>query len=173
MSRWCVWYACTKDVVDHARFVLENEEVVEDDPLHEEVLRHFPESLPHYAINHAWDEIHRCLTGDVTDWMDFDSGDYPLKLCVHGGESLRDATDSVTLVDAEEIPPLCRALAGIERDWMKERLLALPASELSWYRGRRMDDDDVEDVWSEFCALRRFYLEAERLKLPVICTISH
>jgi Domain of unknown function (DUF1877) len=174
MSRWCHHYACTKDIVDHVLFVLENDEEDEDDDaLWEEVLRHFPDSLPTHGVNLLWEDIHRCLTGDVTRNLNFDRGDHPLKLCIHGGEWLRDAPDSVTRVAAEEVPALCRALEAIDRAWLQEKLLDLKRAGVPGFRGRKMDERDIEDFWRGFEELREFYLAAEKLRLPVICTISH
>jgi hypothetical protein len=173
MSRWCCHYACTKDIVDHVLFILENDEAEDYDALWEEVLYHFPQSLPSSYILSLWEDIHRCLTGDFSKRLDFDKGEYPLRLCIHGGARLRDSGMSVTLVHAEEIANLCQAMKSIKRDWMREKLLRLKTAGVSGFREREMSEDEVGEVWREFQELLAFYRQAEKLRLPVICTISH
>jgi hypothetical protein len=173
MSRWCSHYACTKDILDHILFVLEQEEDEDYDALYEDVLRDFPRSLPRYGVDKLWEDVHRCLTGDESRWLDFEEGEYPLNLCIHGGEWLRDPPESVALVQAEEIPPLCRALEAIDREWVRQRLLALKVAGVHWYRQRGNEEQEVETVWGEIQEYVRFYRAAEKAGLPVIVTISH
>lgn len=119
MSRWCCMYGCTKDVLDHVVFVLDHEEDDGDrDELWEEVLPRCPKSLPRYAVNLVWEDIHRCLTDDFSRGLDFEKGEYPLRFCIHNSEWLRDMPRSVALVRAEEVPELCRALEAIDRAWL-------------------------------------------------------
>jgi hypothetical protein len=173
MTRWCHHYACPKDIVDHIHYVLRDDEDEDYDALWEDVLRHFPKSLPCYGVNLLWEDMHRCLTGDSSRRLNFDKGDYPLRLCIHGGEWLRGMPNSVTLVYAEEVPELCRAMEVIDRAWWKEKLIRLKAAGVRGFKEREMSDEDVEEVWSEFRELLAFYQQAEKMRLPVVCTISH
>jgi hypothetical protein len=167
MSRWCDWYACPKDLLDRFFYAAEVTDVHGDGLADEAVAELLNELYPvrrtllHHNINHTWEEIHRVLTDDFTPHLDFDRGQYPLRLCIHGGEWLLVGRRTMTLVAADEVPALCRALEAIDEGWMREKLRGCGRS--SWLRR----------VWEEFCPLREFYLKVEKANLPVICTISH
>jgi hypothetical protein len=173
MSRWCVHYACTKEILDHVLFVLDQDADEDYDALYEDVLRDIPNSLPRYGVDKLWEDVHRCLTGDASDFLDFDEGIYPLKLCIHGGRWLREPPESVALVHAEQVPDLHRALEAIDRESVRQRLLALEEAGVEWYRERGSEDQEVETVWGEIQEYVRFYGAAEKAGLSVICTISH
>jgi Domain of unknown function (DUF1877) len=172
MSSYCDHYACTKDLLD--RFLVAAEA---DDP--DEALAELEDELygkrdvMHNEINFKWEDIHRCLTDDVSDDLDFYSGDYPLRLCIHGGEwRIEDPPGShtMTLVKADELPALCKALKPIDREWLKQKLLDMQG-EVPRYT--HLEDEFIDDVWEEFDSLRKFYEKAKKAGLAVICTISH
>jgi Domain of unknown function (DUF1877) len=169
MSSYCDHYACPKDLLDRFLGALE-----EDDPreavgeLTDELYNQ--KKILHNEINFKWEDIHRCLTGDVTGNLNFNKGEYPLKLCIHGGEWLMGGPRTMTLVRADQLPDLCAALKPIDSDWLRDKMAGM-ARKVGRYAN--LDDEFVEIVWEEFDALRKFYEKAKKRKLPVICTISH
>jgi hypothetical protein len=171
MSRWCHHYACTKELLDRFLFAIADEDPEEG--VGELLSDLYPvrDSLLYHESNHIWEEIHRALTDDFTEDLDFDSGEYPLRLCIHGGEWLLGGGQTMTLVDADDIPDLCRALEDIDEEWLRPKLLALQGR-VRAYTGWRMTEEWLADVWNEFCSLRGFFQKAEKTGLPVICTIS-
>src|SRR5207244_1104182 len=88
------------------------------------------EELPlHVDMDKAWEPIHRCLTGDdgAAHHLDFEAGEYPLNLAILGGEQLlEEGYRSAALIPAADVPAVADALAGVERDWFRERFFALP-----------------------------------------------
>jgi hypothetical protein len=177
MSRWCDWYACPKDVLDRFLFAAQVSSDEEADEAVAELLGGLPslrKAVPHYSLNGSWEEIHRALTDDFTGRLDFDAGEHPLCLCVHGGERLLDGSRrTMTLVHADEVPDLCHALEGIEEGLMNAKLLAVKDNVPSRYSTWDMDVAWLRYIWMEFTGLREWYRKVEKAKLPVICTISH
>jgi hypothetical protein len=171
MSRQCDHVACTKDLLDWFHWAVEQDEPEDAVRLillaverRKDVLR--KESDP------VWVGVHRVLTEDDSDDLDFDAGDYPLRLCIHGGDWLHGGRRTVSLVEADELPELVEALRAIEQPWVVDRLLAMQRR-----LSPRFDSWDMHDfgegVWYEIECLREFYEKAAAAKLPVICTISH
>jgi hypothetical protein len=169
MSRWCDHYAVTKDLADRFLFAgfQGTATVVElTDELHEsgEGLRH--------EMNHTWEEIHRCLTDDLSDDLDFESGDYPLQLAIHGGEWLLSGQRTATLILADQVAELVLALRALDQPWFYRKLLWLK-EEAPPYQAVDITDQYVGCVWDDFRALRDFYEQAAAAGLSVLCTISH
>src|SRR4051794_7762555 len=120
MSRWAEWFPITPP--EAHRFLTayeEGDEAVQEllDPWLERL-----EELPlHVQIDKFWEPIHRCLTGDHTPkgGLNFDAGEYPLNLCVLGGDQLlEEGYRTASLTRADEVPEVAEALARIEKAWM-------------------------------------------------------
>jgi hypothetical protein len=171
MSRWCDHVACTKDLLDWFLWAVDQDEphyaVAE---ITDHVYQHRGRILRHDS-NHVWEGVHRVLTGDDSDDLDFDAGDYPLRLAVHGGEWLLGGPRTMSLVKANELPDLVAALDEIDQPWVVEQLLAL--QELSPGDADAEVYAEADRTWHELDALRKFYHKANAARLPVICTISH
>jgi hypothetical protein len=125
-----------------------------------------------FETDKAWDPIHRCLTGDNTPRgkLNPTKGDYPLNLCVMGGEHLYMGGDyTVTLIEPEEVRDLARALKPITEEWMRERFFRLKAKATLY----PIDCDQFEYVWSNFQGLPAFMAKAARKKRAMIFTVDH
>jgi hypothetical protein len=130
------------------------------------------EKLPlRVDMDKAWEPIHRCLTGDTGAMHEFDvnAGEYPLKLCVMGGEQLlHEGSRTAALVAVGDVRAVAVALAGIREDWFRERFFALSDNQF-----HEIDEEAFEWVWGEFEALPPFFAHAAELGSAIICTISH
>lgn len=125
-----------------------------------------------FETDKAWDPIHRCLTGDNTPRgkLNPTKGEYPLKLCVMGGEHLYFGDDyTITLIEPEEVRDLARALRPITEEWMRQRFFKLKAKATLY----EITDDEFEYVWSNFQGLPAFMAKAARKKRAVIFTVDH
>ena len=125
-----------------------------------------------FETDKAWDGIHRCLTGDNTPRgkLNPTKGEYPLKLCVMGGEHLYFGDDySVTLIEPEEVRDLARALKQITEEWMRERFFKLKAKATLY----PISEEEFEYVWGNFQGLPAFMSKAARKKRAVIFTVDH
>jgi hypothetical protein len=122
-------------------------------------------------MDKAWEPIHRCLTGDhgsVGD-LDFEAGDYPLNLCVLGGEQLlEEGYRSAALIQADDVPNVANALAGISKEWFHEQFFALPDDQF-----HEINEEIFAWVWGHFKDLPPFFARAAADGCAVICTISH
>jgi hypothetical protein len=173
MSRYCDHFACTKELLDCFLTAAGDE----DDPVSavdELVNGLYPyHGILHHEINHNWEDIHRALTFDASEEIDFDEGDDPLRLCVHGGDWLVGGARTMTLVHAHELPALCEALDGIDEDFFRRTMRELRAEGVSRYADEKWTEEKVEVVWWDFRSLREFFHKVAKAGLPVICTISH
>jgi hypothetical protein len=122
-------------------------------------------------MDKLWEPIHRCLTGDYapSHELDFEAGEPPLNLAVLGGEQLLEqGYRSLALVSAEQVPQVAAALAGVGREWFRERFMALPANQY-----HEITEEMCGWVWEHVEQLARFYASAARRGCAVLCTISH
>ena len=128
------------------------------------------EELPlHVEMDEAWEPIHRCLTGDRSDGLLFPFGPMPLRLCVLGGRQIyRHGYRTASLVDADKVPRVARALAEVEKKWMRKLFLALPDTQF-----HEISDEMFEWVWAHFGDLPPLFVKAAAEGNAVICTISH
>jgi Domain of unknown function (DUF1877) len=128
------------------------------------------EELPvHVQMDKAWEPIHRCLTGDRCPDLLFTHGPMPLKLVVLGGRQIyRHGYRTASLVDADKVPRVSKALAKVEKDWMKGRFLSLPDDQF-----HEISDEIFEWVWEHFSDLPPFFARATANGAAVVCTISH
>lgn len=175
MSRYCDHFACTKDLLD--RFLTAARSPEEPGRAVNELVNGlYPyRGLLHHQINHFWEDIHRCLTFDFTDSMDFEWGDHPLMLCIHGGEwfDFGRHYQTMTLLNADELPDLCAALETIDESFFRRTMRELGAEGVGRYAEDTRIDSHAETVFGDFRSLREFYKKANAAQLPVICTISH
>lgn len=125
-----------------------------------------------FQTDKAWDGIHRCLTGDGTGKgrLNPAKGEYPLNLCVMGGEHLYMGGDyTVTLIEPEEVRDLAQALKAVTEEWMRERFFKLKAKATLY----PITDAEFEYVWGNFQGLPAFMAKAARKKRAVIFTVDH
>jgi Domain of unknown function (DUF1877) len=169
MSRWCDHIACTKDLHDWFLWAVEQEDTYDEIGQITNYVYGRKKKILRHEVNHFWEDIHRCLTDDISRGLDFDSGDYPLCLCIHG-ELLLAGPRTVSLITPAEVADLVPALREIDDFWITNKLQELH-SQARWFA--RLDDDYIVEVWWEFQELRKFYEKALKSGLPVACTISH
>jgi hypothetical protein len=125
-----------------------------------------------FQTDKAWDGIHRCLTGDNTPKgrLTPTKGEYPLNLCVMGGEHLYFGGDyTVTLIEPEEVRDLARALKAVTEGWMRERFFKLKAKGTLY----PITEAEFEYVWGNFQGLPKFVAIAAQKKRAVIFTVDH
>lgn len=168
MSRWADWFAISPE--EGTAFVEARMLGVEAvgsllDPL---LVR--MDDLPiHVAMDTAWEPIHRCLTGDRTNDLRFTCGPMPLKLAVLGGRQIyRHGYRTASLIDADKVPRLARALAKIDEAWMRAKFFDLPERLLP-----QIDVELFEWMWDHFRELPPFFAQAAEGGNAVVCTVSH
>lgn len=119
----------------------------------------------------AWDAIHRCLTDHPPDTpeLESDRGEYPLKLCVLGGEAVVEDSDGYTvrLVKADQVPDLVAALDPIDEKWLAGKYHACCKGAWPEY-----GEEDLEYTWENFIELREFFRRAAKKGRGVIFTVS-
>jgi hypothetical protein len=115
----------------------------------------------------AWDAIHRCLTDGS---LLYESGEYPLNLCICGGRQLYRGRDyTASFVSAEEVKDASEALGKVTRRWMRKRYFLIDPEE---YNEVEMGDEDFEYTWENFLDVRRFYRKAAKAGRAVIFTVD-
>ena len=170
MSRWADWFAIAPEEADGLLAISGRG----GDGAVLEVLQRWLERReeldPHVEMDKAWEPIHRCLTGDHTiGGLNFEAGEYPLKLCVLGGfPLLTETARSAALVMADEVTDVAGALAGIDLAWLSERFFRLPDHQFY-----EVDDLACEWAWTHFRELPPFFARAAAEQRAVVCTISH
>ena len=125
-----------------------------------------------FETDKAWDGIHRCLTGDNTPKgrLTPTKGEYPLNLCIMGGEHMYFGDDfTVSLIEPEEVRDLARALKAITEEWMRERFFKLKAKAVMY----PISEEGFEYVWANFQGLPAFMAKAARKRRAVIFTADH
>lgn len=116
----------------------------------------------------SWDTIHRCLTDGKLGW---DNGEYPLKLCIFGGEQLYEGDDYVvSLILPHEVKDLARAMKQVTKKWMRTRYDAIDPQDYDY--GLHMGEEDWEYTWGFFKALVEFFDKAAKANRAVIFTVS-
>lgn len=168
MSRWADWFPISpKDAVLFVETKKRGMEAVGE--LLQPWLERLEELPLHVEMDKAWEPIHRCLTGDRSLGLFFTWGPMPLKLCVLGGRQIfRLGHRTASLVDADKVPRLAKALAKIDRAWMHERFFQLPDEQF-----HEIDEVEFAWVWEHFELLPPFFSKATSEGNAVICTISH
>jgi hypothetical protein len=115
----------------------------------------------------AWDAIHRCLTDGT---LLYESGEYPLNLCICGGRQLHRGRDyTVSYVTAGQVKDVAAALGKVTRKWMRKQYDAIDPEE---YDEVEMGDEDFDYTWEYFLAVRRFYKRAAAANRAVIFTVD-
>jgi hypothetical protein len=174
MSRWADWFPVSSAEAEQLLAATEEG----DDAVHEllepwlERRGRDPKEFPlRVEMDKAWEPIHRCLTGDYAPAheLDFEAGDYPLKLCVLGGDQLlEEGYRTAAVITAEHVPAVASALAAVSKDWFRERFFALPDNQF-----HEINEEMFEWTWAHFEDLPPFFAEAAAKRCAVICTISH
>jgi hypothetical protein len=173
MSRWADWFPVTSMEAEqlHAASALGEDADPAVNRLLEPWLERIEELPLRVDMDKAWEPIHRCLTGDhgAAHELDCGAGAYPLNLCVMGGEQLlQEGHRTAALVAADDVPAVAAALAGIRRDWFRERFFAMPDNQF-----HEIDEESFEWAWAHFEALPPFFAKAAEAGSAVVCTISH
>jgi hypothetical protein len=168
MSRWADWFPISPE--EAAAFVATKKRGVE---AVEKLLLPWLERLEdlpvHIDMDKAWEPIHRCLTGDRCPDLSFRCGPLPLKLAVLGGRQIfRHGYRTASLVDADKVPRVAKALAKIDRAWMYERFFNLPDTQF-----HEINDEMFDWMWEHFEKLPPFFNQVASDGNAVICTISH
>src|SRR5207244_1532959 len=115
MSRWADWFPISPE--EAAAFVAGKKRGVEAvEKLLQPWLERLEQLPVHVEMDKAWEPIHRCLTGDRCPDLFFTCGPMPLKLCVLGGRQVfRHGYRTASVVDADKVPRVAKALAKIDR----------------------------------------------------------
>jgi Domain of unknown function (DUF1877) len=113
----------------------------------------------------AWEAIHRCLTGGT---LLYEGGEYPLNHVICGGEQLLsgEADYTASFVTAVQARDVAAALAPLTKTWLRERYDRLDPAE---YEG---SDDDFEDTWENFEAVRALFRRATEASRAVLFTVD-
>jgi hypothetical protein len=115
----------------------------------------------------AWDAIHRCLTDGTLLYV---SGDYPLNLCICGGRQLHQGRDyTVSFVSAQQVKDVAKALAKINKGWMRKRYFLIDPAE---YDEVEIGEEDFSYTWENFLDIRRFYKKAAEADRAVVFTVD-
>ena len=131
----------------------------------------------------AWDAIHRCLSDFPPDTPWFypmdpedgayalpeDHGEYPLKLCVLGGNRIMDDESQyfIRLIPPEAVPDIAAALAPIDEKAMREKYFAHCKGAWPDY-----GEEDAEYTWAYFTELRDFFARMAGNGRAIIFTAS-
>jgi hypothetical protein len=117
-----------------------------------------------FATDKAWDAIHRCLTNGK---LEYGSGPYPLSLCILGGKRLYQGDDYITtLIEANQVVEVAKALKKITKEWMRERYFSIDKEDY----GFELSEEDFEYTWDNFEELPKFFEKAARAGRAVIFT---
>lgn len=115
----------------------------------------------------AWDAIHRCLTDGSLLYV---SGEYPLNLCICGGQQLyRGRSHTVSFVSAEQAKDVATALDKITKDWIRKRYFLLDPDD---YKEVEIGEEDFRYTWENFLAIRQFFRKAAEAGRAVIFTVD-
>lgn len=115
----------------------------------------------------AWDAIHRCLTDGT---LQYESGEYPLNLCVCGGRQLHQGPDyTVSFVSSQQVKDVATALVTINKEWMRERYFLIDPTE---YDSAEIGEEDFKYIWENFLDIRRFYKNAAEADRAVVFTVD-
>jgi hypothetical protein len=168
MGRWADWFPISPD--EARAFVSAKKSGAEAvETLLQPWLEKLEEIPVHVQMDKAWEPIHRCLTGNRGRDLMFTYGPTPLKFAVLGGRQiLRHGYRSASLVDPDKVPRVAKALAKIDRTWMRERFLSLPDKQF-----HEINEEMFEWMWEYFEMLPPFFAKAASEGNAVICTISH
>jgi hypothetical protein len=117
-----------------------------------------------YQTDKAWDAIHRCLTDGT---LDLDAGEYPLKLCILGGDHLYSKSDYIaSLIEPGKVRDVATALAGVTRQVISEAYMRINPDEY----GLDLSNDDLEYTWETFQGLPAFFAKAAQAGRAVLFT---
>lgn len=102
----------------------------------------------------AWDAMHRALAdGDLT----WDTGPYPLRLAVIGGEPIYGEEDYImSLKTPVEVKDIARALAPLTKEEFRRRYDAIDAGKYGFPK----NDEDFAYTWDWLIGVIAFYQRA-------------
>jgi hypothetical protein len=116
-------------------------------------------------VDRAWDAIHRTLTDGS---LRVSEANDPLAKAILGGKQLhRGDDDIVSLVLAEEVPEIARALAQIDEQTFLQRYLRLEQSDYAPAYGKK----DARIAWEYFGNVVLLYAQAAASGRAVVFTI--
>ena len=114
----------------------------------------------------AWDAIHRCLTDGK---LEYENGEYPLRLCILGGKQLYNGDDYVvSLKEPRQCADLAEALAEADEGWLRKRYFAIRAEDY----GHDLTEEDFGYTFAWFSGLASFYRKAANAKRSVVFTVD-
>lgn len=126
-----------------------------------------------FQTDKAWDAIHRSLCEDNTPngELNPNKGEYPLKLCILGGEQLYQGNDyCICLIRPEQVRDVAQALAGVTESWLRERFFRLDAKKVIGYS---ISVNEFDYTWSNFQGLPGFFARAAAEGRAVVFTVDH
>lgn len=168
MSRWADWFTVSPEEAA-ALVAAKKRGMTAVGELLQTWLERLEELPVHAQMDKAWEPIHRCLTGDRSADLIFTCGPMPLKLVVLGGRQIyRHDYRTASLVDAEKVPRVAKALANVEKEWMHERFMSLPDNQF-----HEIDEEMFEWVWGHLQKLLPLFTRAAADGTAIVCTISH
>jgi hypothetical protein len=102
----------------------------------------------------AWDAMHRTLSGGT---LTYDTGPYPLRLAVIGGEPIYAEGDYImSLKKPSEVRDVAQALPAIKKDEFRRNYDAIDPKAYGFPKS----DEDFEYTWEWFTGVVTFYQKA-------------
>ena len=171
MSRWADWLIITMDqYMDLADAEDEDEVEAILEPLLEQAGNMELPATHHLNVDRLWEPLHRALNDDHTPDgdLDVDSGDYPLCLCVLGGEAVfNDGRRYATVIDSEEVADLLEELQGMKRPSFAKKFFALPDDQF-----HELSEDVCAECWELLKDLRKLLKRAKKEDAAMLCSVS-
>jgi hypothetical protein len=106
-----------------------------------------------FETDKGWDAIHRCLADGR---LEYDNGEFPLKLCILGGYQLHEGDHYVVSVTPDDqVPDVAAALKQITRGQFREMYDGIDAAVYS-----EKSDGDFDYTWAMFDGMPQFWERA-------------
>jgi hypothetical protein len=119
-----------------------------------------------FQTDKGWAALHRCFTDGR---LLYDNGEYPLRVCILGGEQLYRGDDyAVSLLTPEQVRDVAAALAPIDMASLRARYDAIDTADY----GKALSDDDFEYVWACYKGLPEFFAKASAAERAMVFTVD-
>ncbi|MEK6238417.1 MAG: YfbM family protein [Planctomycetales bacterium] len=119
-----------------------------------------------FETDKGWDAIHRCLTDGRLEW---DNGEFPLKLCILGGYHLLEGDHYVVSVTPDDqVPAVAEALKPITRERLRAMYDCIEDDD--YHPGT--SEEDFDYAWSMFEGMPEFWERAANAGRAVVFTVD-
>jgi Domain of unknown function (DUF1877) len=117
-------------------------------------------------LDKAWDAIHRSLTDGR---LEYDNGEYPLKLAILGGLQLHEGdTYIVSVTTVEQVADVAKALARVDMAKLRAGYDGIDPADYD----AELGDEDFAYAWSNFQELVKLYGRAADARRAVVFTVD-